>query len=170
VLAGAAPAALPGSAAAQSPPVTAARLEGSFRLAGRITVAVNVFGERVGQVITRIWTFHPQCPSGPCPSVLLIRRRAHRTDRLLLIERGPGHYTGRGRFYAPLGCGGRIYRPGEVAPFMVSVRVTTAIVSADGTIVAGRVSATYRNPARTNLTPCVEPPSHDAATYDGHLI
>jgi hypothetical protein len=170
VLGGAATLSFPGAAAAQPPPTSSARLQGTFRLAGRITVAVNVFGERLGQPITRFWTFTPQCPSGPCRSVLLTRRRARRTDRLLLIERSPGHYTGRGRFYAPLRCSGRIYRPGEVAPYMISVRVTTAIVSADGTVVAGRISATYTNPRRTNLTPCVEPPSHDAATYHGHII
>jgi hypothetical protein len=48
------------------------------------------------------------------------------------------------------------------------VTVTQAITTDSG-VVAGRINATYTNRARQNLTRCVEPPSHDAATYHGHL-
>jgi hypothetical protein len=156
------------AAAAQSAPVAAARLQGTFLLAGRITTAVNVTGERRGQAVTRTWTFTPQCPAGPCSTVLLSRQRAGGSDTLLLTENGSGHYTGSGQFYAPLRCRRRTNPRGELVPFQIAVTVTTAIVSGDE-VVAGRVSATYTGRARQNLTRCVLPPSRDAATYHGHL-
>lgn len=157
------------AASAQTAPVAAARLQGSFLLAGRITTAVNVAGEHRGQTFGRTWTFTPQCATGPCTSVTLTRPRAGGTDTIVLTEKEPGSYAGSGQFYAPLRCAGRLYPQGESVPFGVSVTITTAIVAADGSVVAGRVNATYTNRARTNLTPCVEPPSHDAASYHGHL-
>jgi hypothetical protein len=157
------------AASAQTAPVASARLQGSFELAGRITTAVNVLGERRGQTFTRTWTFTPQCPAGPCSSVTLSRPRAGGTDSVLLTERSPGQYAGSGQFYAPLSCSGRLYPRGQSVPFSVTVTITTAIVDSDGTVVAGRINATYSNRARSNLTPCVEPPSHDAASYHGHL-
>src|SRR5690349_7557356 len=89
-------------ASAQTAPVTAARLQGSFLLAGRITTAVNVLGERRGQKFTRTWTFTPDCAAGPCSSVTLSRPRAGGTDTVVLTERSSGHYVGSGQFYAPL--------------------------------------------------------------------
>jgi hypothetical protein len=86
-----------------------------------------------------------------------------------LTQRSPGHYAGSAQFYVPLRCAGRLYPQGELVPYRVIVTVTTAIVASDGTVVAGRINATYTNRARTNLTPCVAPPSHDAASYHGHL-
>ncbi len=128
-----------------------------------------MLGERTRQTFTRTWTFTPQCAAGPCSSVTLSRPRAGGTDTVLLTERSPGSYTGSAQFYVPLRCSGRLYPQGESVPFSVTVTITTAIVTADGTTVAGRIDATYANRARTNLTPCVEPPSHDAASYHGHL-
>jgi hypothetical protein len=156
------------TAAAQSPPVAAARLQGTFVLAGRITSAVAVAGERRGQTFTRSWTFTPQCPVGPCTSVLLTRPRAGGTDLVLLSEQSSGHYTGSGQFYAPLRCRGRTNPRGELVPFHISV-VITAAMTAGADVVAGRVNATYINWGRQNLTRCVQPPSHDAASYHGHL-
>jgi hypothetical protein len=157
------------AASAQTAPIGAARLQGTFELAGRVTVAVNVAGEHRGQTVSRIWTVTPQCPAGPCTSVLLNRTRKRGRDTLLLTERSPGHYAGTGRFYAPLRCRGRINPRGELVPFVVTVTITHAMV-AGGQATADRVNATYMNPRRRNLTRCVEPPSHDAATYHGHLI
>lgn len=157
------------AASAQTAPVASARLEGSFELAGRITTAVNVLGERPRQTFTRTWTFTPGCAAGPCSSVTLSRPRAGGTDSVLLTERSPGQYAGSGQFYAPLSCSGHLYPRGQSVPFNVTVTITTAIVEPDGTIVAGRINATYGNRSRSNLTPCVEPPSHDAASYHGHL-
>jgi hypothetical protein len=156
-------------ATAQTAPISAARLQGSFLLAGRITTAVNVFGERRGQTFTRIWVFNPQCPAGPCTSVMLTRPRAGGHDTLLLTERSAGHYTGAGQFYVPLRCRRRVNPRGELVPFQISVTVTQPITTDSG-VLAGRINATYTERGRHNLTRCVEPPSHDAATYHGHLI
>jgi hypothetical protein len=156
------------AAAAQTPPAAGARLQGTFLLAARVTMAVNVAGERRGQTFIRTWTFTPQCAAGPCSSVLLTRQRAGGTDTLLLTEQPSGQYTGSGQFYAPLRCRRRTNPRGELVPFQVAVTITTTIVS-DGTVVAGRINATYVNRARQNLTRCVQPPSRDAATYHGHL-
>jgi hypothetical protein len=164
ILAAAAPA-----ASAQTAPVSAARLQGTFELAGRITTAVNVLGERRGQTFDRTWTFTPQCAAGPCSSVMLSRPRAGGTDTLILTERSPGQYAGSARFYAPLRCSGRLYPQGQTVPFTVTVTITTAIIDSGGAVVVGRINATYTNRGRSNLTPCVEPPSHDAATYHGHI-
>jgi hypothetical protein len=54
-------------------------------------------------------------------------------------------------------------------PYTITVRVTAAAIAA-GVDAATRVSAVYTNRSRTNLTPCVAVPGHDAATYHGHLI
>src|SRR6059058_5652854 len=69
-----------------SPPAPApatARLEGQFLLAGRVTVAKNIRDERVGQTITRTWTFTPGCPTGVCQTLGVVRRRAGGSDRLV---------------------------------------------------------------------------------------
>ena len=117
----------PPVATAQSP--ADARLQGAFQLAGRVKTAVNVRGERRGQTITRVWTFTPQCASGPCATVLLTRPRAGGTDTVTLTQRSPGHYAGSAQFYVPLRCAGRLYPRGELVPFRVAVAVTTAIGS-----------------------------------------
>ena len=158
------------SAQSTSQSTAEARLQGAFQLAGRVTTAVNVRGERRGQTVNRVWTFTPQCDAGPCATVLLSRPRAGGTDTVTLTQTTPGHYAGSAQCYVGLRCAGRLYPQGELVQFRVAVAVTTAIVASDGTVVAGRINATYTNRARTNLTPCVEPPSHDAASYHGHLI
>ncbi len=55
-------------------------------------------------------------------------------------------------------------------PFTITVRVTSAEVQSDGTIIATGIAATYTNASRVNLTPCVGVFGHDAATYQGQLI
>jgi hypothetical protein len=159
----------PASAFAQSAPISAARLQGRFQLAGRITTAVNVAGERRRQTFSRIWTFTPGCAAGPCTSVTLTRPRAGGSDTVVLTERKPGQYAGRGQFYAPLRCRGRVNPRGELVPFEITVTITSAVVDSSGGVLAGRINAAYTNRGRRNLTRCVEPPSHDAATYHGHL-
>jgi hypothetical protein len=151
------------------PPPSTARLQGSFGLAGRVTVAANVAGEHVHQIVLRAWGFVPLCPAGPCATVELVRNRVAGTDKLTLFRRAPALYVGTGSFYAPLRCGTRVYRRGEAVPFTITVRVTTAQVAGSATT-AGAVRATYTNLARTNLTPCVAAPSHDAAIYIGTVI
>ena len=166
-------AAIPATAALAQPPSapspTDARLEGSFLLAGQVTVAKNVRGEHVGEHVTRVWRFTSLCPAGQCQTVVLVRRRHAGTDTVTLERRAPGHYAGKGRFSAPLVCGGQRYPRGALIPFTITVRIDAAIVQ-NGAVVAGRVSATYTNRRRVNRTPCLAGLGHDAATYHGHLL
>lgn len=168
--------ALPASAAAAAtltasplPSPAAARLQGVFVLAGHVTIAENIRGEHRGQNVGRTWAFTSPCALGPCPIVTLVRARAGGHDTIELHLRAPGYYKGSGSFFSPLRCGRRTYRKGESVPFTITVRVTGAFVSA-GILLAAQVRASYDNRARTNLTPCVVAPGHDAATYHGHLV
>jgi hypothetical protein len=158
--------AVPGLAASASaqPSAPDALLKGTFQMSGRVTVASNVRGERVGQVVTRTWTFTPECTSAPCATVQLVRGRANATDTLTLQRTRTGTYAGSGLFYAPLRCSARIYPQGQEIPFRISVRVTATT----GTT-ASAISATYVNRERTNLTPCVGVLGHDSARYVGLL-
>jgi hypothetical protein len=158
-------------AAAQStgPLLAAARLQGTYQLAGRLTVAAHVRGERVGQAVSRSWSFFSTCPTGACPTVSLVRQRPAGTDTLTLQQRSAGYYVGYGSFSAPLQCGALTYTTGERVPFTITVRVTDATVQ-DGTVVATNLNATYGNGYRVNLTPCVAVLGHDAAVYQGQLI
>lgn len=160
-----------GIAAADTPAAPAsARLVGPYDLAGHITVAKRVLGERAGQNFHRTWTFFPTCRAGSCATVGLVRTRAGGSDRLTLHRQAPGSYFGAGRFIAPLRCGRRTYAKGQAVPFTVTVRVTAAVALTSGAVVATRVSATYTNSARTNLTRCFAVLGHDAATYHGHSV
>jgi hypothetical protein len=146
-----------------------ARLEGPFLLAGRVTVAKLIPGERVGQTVTRNWTFAPQCKVGACGTVVLTRERTHGTDRLMLHRKKPGYYVGSSRFFAPLRCGNQVYPRGAAVPFTITVTVMHAITTPSGPV-ANRVNATYLNRSRINRTPCVGVLGHDAANYHGHLM
>jgi hypothetical protein len=153
---------------AQAPLAGTARLEGQFQLAGQITVARHVLGERVGETVVRTWIFTPRCAAGPCRSVALTRQRATGTDKLVLHLTATNHYSGTGKFFAPLRCGNRIVRKGESVPFTIQVQITGASL-VNGVPVATQVSASYTNRKRTNLTLCVAVPGHDAAVYLGSL-
>lgn len=142
----------PGAAGQPAP-----QLQGTFQMTGTVTVANNVRGEHVGQVVHRTWTFTPLCPTAPCATVRLVRQRADGTDMLTLHGTGPGSYAGAGQYFAPLRCTGRIYRPGQVIPFKITVNVTAT----------GQLRATYVNGSRINLTPCIGVLGHDAAGYTG---
>jgi hypothetical protein len=160
---------LTASAAAQGPQVGNPILTGQFTLAGRVTVAKNIKGERVGEQFGRTWTFTPQCPGAACTTVKLVRPRAGGSDTVLLHKTAPGDYAGSGSFYAPLRCAGRTYRRGEFVPFKITVTVTAAAARSNLEF-ATRISATYTNRYRKNLTACVQIPGHDAASYHGHLL
>jgi len=155
--------ALAGPASAQTPAADAL-LKGSFQMSGRVTVAHNVRGERVGQLVTRTWTFTPQCTTAPCATVQLVRARSGGTDALTLEQTRTGTYAGSGLFYAPLRCSGRIYPQGQEIPFRITVRITAT----NGTT-ASAISATYVNRKRKNLTPCIGVLGHDSARYVGLL-
>ena len=161
---------LSGSASAAAPvPTGTAHLDGTFLLAGTVTVADNVRGEHRGEGLHRTWIFTAECTTGPCAQVRLVRPRAGGSDRLTLSQSSPGYYVGYSTFYRPLRCGSRIYPRGERVPFRIAVRITQALVS-HGEIIASRINATYRNQVRDNLTPCVAYLGHDAASYHGHVV
>jgi hypothetical protein len=156
-------------ARAQSPLDRTARLQGQFSLAGHITVAVGVPGERVGQPVLRSWTFVPACPVGPCQTLLLARRRAAGTDRLALNLVAADRYSGTGSFYAPLRCRRHVQRAGELVVFTVTAQITNATLDSSGVPVATQIHATYSNRLRINRTRCVAAPRRDAAVYDGSI-
>lgn len=160
--------ATPASAFAASR-IARARLQGKFLVQGHVTSAQNVRGEHAGETVLRTWTFTPTCATGACPTVNLVRRRAHASDQVTLHRHGAGYYVGNGIFYAPLRCGGRVYKRGWAVPFKLKVRITLAVVSGHQ-VIATRISATYLSRARRNRTPCVVAPAHDAASYHGHLV
>jgi hypothetical protein len=169
--------AFPAASRAASPPppppppgsVQAARLQGVFRLGGRITVAIRVPGERVGQPVLRTWTLIPACPAGPCPVIGLVRQRPTGRDRLRLRRLAPALYVGSGSFLAPLRCGSRTYPRGAAVPYTIAVRITATAISGGVTLATG-IHATYTNRVRINLTRCVSVLGHDAATYRGALM
>jgi hypothetical protein len=156
------------AAAQPPPPVASARLQGTFQLAGTITVARNVLGERAGQHVIRSWTFISECVAGPCATVLLVRSRGKGADVLALRQTAPAHYLGTGSFYAPMRCGRRTNPHGELVPFTVAVRITAAEL-VNGVIGASNISASYVNRSRINETACVAVLGHDAASYQGQL-
>jgi hypothetical protein len=155
--------------AGTTPPLGSARLDGQFLLAGRVIKAVRIRGEYVGQRVLRTWRFTSICSTGQCARVSLVRQRASGTDRLTLARISPGYYEGNGKFFAPLRCGRRTYRRGESVPFTIQVRVRAAQL-VNGAAVATRITATYTNRGRRNLTPCVAFPGHDKAFYHGHMV
>jgi hypothetical protein len=163
--------ALPSPAAALPPlPSTGqARLVGTFALAGTVTVADHLPGERKGSHFLRSWYFASPCATGECSTALLVRQRADGIDDLSLRRRGPGYYAGVGKFYAPVRCGNRTYSRGALVPFTIEVHVTAAAL-VFGLDIATRVRASYSNVRRTNLTPCVDALGHDAASYHGHIV
>ena len=87
---------------------------------GRVTVAQNVRGEQVGEVVQRTWTFTPLCATGPCARATR-PGRATGTDTLTLQQTAPDTYAGSGTFFAPLRCAGRVYPHGQEVPFRITV-------------------------------------------------
>ncbi len=143
-----------------------ARLDTRFTMIGKVTKAVRVHGEHVGQTVHRAWTFTSSCASGPCSSVQLVRQRQSGTDKLELRRISRGYYEGNGKFFARLRCAGRVYNRGVSVPFTIQVHVTGATL-VGGQVLANRIRAEYTNRGRRNHTPCVFIPGHDAAKYTG---
>ncbi len=160
-------AAIPPASASAQPVQTEARLAGTFQMTGRVTAAHDVPGEHVGEMVQRTWTFTPLCVSGSCAQVRVFRGRASATDTLILTQTSPGHYSGPGRFFAPLKCAGTVYSMGEEVPFQLKLQITATTTAPDGTVLAQQISATYVNKSRLNLTRCVIVLGHDSARYTG---
>lgn len=165
--------ALSGSAVAladsSSAPPTAddGRLQGSFVLYGRVTVAHNVRGEPAGHRLMRRWSFTSSCAAGPCDTVSVRRARSgSAADRLTLTRRSPGLYSGPGVFYQALSCHHRRYPHGGRVPYVITVRVAST-ATVQGAPFATAIRATYVNARRENLTRCSGFLGHDAARYAG---
>lgn len=146
-----------------------ARLQGTFAMAGTVTRAAHIRGERAGDKVRRPWSFSSTCPSGPCPTVTLHRARGTgATDTLTLTQTGPGTYAGSGTFTIPVLCDGAVVPTGGVVPFRISVRVAAAR-DLGGTAYATAINANYDNPRRINHSGCPGPLGSDAARYSGAL-
>ncbi len=159
----------PAAAAASIPPdqLAAARLQGFYGLSGRVTTAVGVPGEHRGDKIARVWVLTSSCPRGGCGAVTLTRQRAAGSDTLTLHRARPGYYRGQGAFLAPARCHKTMYRKGLRVPFTITLTVTAVAAQPDGTVLATRFTAGYRNVRRIGLTRCFSPPSYDSARYAG---
>jgi len=155
------------TAAAVSPEIAAARLQGGYSVLGVVTQAVGIPGEHRGQLVQRTWNFISPCPAGACPLLGLHRQRSGGTDALFLHQLTPGTYTGAGIFTAPVRCHGRPYPQGSVVPYTITLTITSAAVQPDGSTLATGFSAAYRNRGRIGHTRCYSPPSYDSARYLG---
>jgi PKD repeat protein len=145
-----------------------ARVIGTFNMVAHVTVATNVRGEHVGQVLHRVWEIVPErCRQNVCQSLQLDRERSAGLHNHLTLRRvSKGYYVGRGVFYVRLRCQGRVYRSGSRVPFTITLTVRQ-VTRIQGFAFARNISATYNNPARSDSTPCPLGPSHDAGRYSG---
>jgi PKD repeat protein len=153
-----------------SPPAALdARATGTFEMLARVTAAKNVPGEHVGQPLRRRWLISPQsCAGSVCQALELDRERSAGIDESLTLHRvAAGTYTGTSSFYVALRCKKRTYPHGSRAPYRITLTVNSA-VSVQGIAFARTIAATYQNSKkRSDSTPCVLDPSHDAARYTG---
>jgi hypothetical protein len=147
-----------------------ARVTGAFTMRARVTTAVNVLGEHVGQRLTRRWVIAARgCNGSVCETLELRRQRGdNRHSKITLHRTGPGRYTGRGVFYAALSCYGKVYPHGSRVPYRITLTVA-ATTEVGGVTFARRITAWYDNRSRANGTRCPLGPSHDAARYGGRL-
>jgi hypothetical protein len=147
-----------------------ARVHGTFSMRARVTAAVNVRGERAGEVLHRRWVItSSDCRRNICRRLHLDRQRSdHRYSRVTLVRTGAGRYRGTGAFESALSCQGRVSPQGSRAVYSITMRVTAA-TSIGGVRFARRIAATYENRKRTDTTRCPLGPSHDAARYSGRV-
>jgi hypothetical protein len=147
-----------------------ARVTGAFTMRARVTTAVNVLGEHVGQRLTRRWAIVARgCNGSVCETLELWRQRGNnRHSKITLHRTGPGRYRGSGVFYGALSCYGKVYPHGSRVPYRITLTVAAA-TQVGGVTFARRITARYDNPSRANETRCPLGPSHDAARYTGRL-
>jgi hypothetical protein len=150
-------------------PGSAARLQGTWKMSGKVTRADGVRGERKGQRVTRKWTFTSSCASGPCSKVTLRRERSNKQfDKLTLTRLGSAGYKGSGKFYVRLKCNGKTYNRGGIAYYKIGLSVTKSR-TVQGKRFATAIRANYNNTRRVNKTPCGGSIGRDAGTYTGKL-
>jgi PKD repeat protein len=165
----AAPTAIAGTGGTAPGGGSAARLQGTWKMSGKVTRADGVRGERKGQKLTRKWTFTSSCASGPCPKVTVRRERSSKqVDKLTLTRLGSAGYKGSGKFYVRLKCNGKTYNRGGIAYYKIGLTVTKSRTVQDKKF-ATAMRATYNNTRRVNKTPCPGSIGRDAGTYTGKL-
>jgi PKD repeat protein len=146
-----------------------ARLQGTWKMSGKVTRADGVRGERKGQKLTRKWTFTSSCASGPCSKVTLRRERSNKqVDKLTLSRLGAAGYKGSGKFYVRLKCNGKTYNRGGIAYYKIGLTVTSSRTVQEKKF-ATAMRATYNNTRRVNKTPCAGSIGRDAGSYTGKL-
>src|SRR3954462_9163919 len=146
---------------------SSARLQGTWKMSGKVTRADGVRGERKGQKLTRKWTFSSSCASGPCSKVTLRRERSSKqVDKVTLTRFGAGGYKGSGKFYVRLKCNGKTYNRGGIAYYRIGLSVTS-FRTVQGKRFATAIKANYNNTRRVNKTPCPGSIGRDAGTYTG---
>jgi hypothetical protein len=147
-----------------------ARVHGTFSMRAKVTAAVNVRGERVGEVLRRRWVItSSDCRRNICRRLRLDRQRSdHHYSRVTLLRTGPGRYRGTGAFETALSCLGTVAPHGSRAVYLITLRVTAA-TTIGGVRFAQRIAATYDNRKRSDTTRCPLGPSHDAARYRGRV-
>ncbi len=145
-----------------------ARPTGTFAMLAYVTSAMNVPGEHVGQSLRRRWALSPEsCAESVCEALNLDRERSAGVTELLALRRvAVGTYTGTGSFYVPLRCKNRTYTHGSRAPYRITLTIRSAVTVQDIGF-ARTITAAYQNSTRSDSTPCVLDPSHDAARYSG---
>ena len=145
-------------------------MQGTFTMRVVVTQAIGVRGEHRGERLTRTWRIRSTgCDRDACRTLHLRRTLSRgRTERISLHRRPDGTYVGRGAFPIALSCRGRLYRRGSRARYTIRLRVT-ASRTVGGIRFARHIRASYANPSRTDSTPCLLAPSHDAARYTGRL-
>jgi PKD domain-containing protein len=158
------------SASAASAAGINARVHGTFSMRARVTAAVNVRGERAGEVLRRRWVItSSDCRRNICRRLHLERQRSdHRYSRVTLVRTGTGRYRGTGAFEIALSCQGKVSPHGSRAVYSITMRVTAA-TTIGGVRFARRIAATYDNRKRSDTTQCPLGPSHDTARYRGRV-
>jgi hypothetical protein len=82
------------------------RLEGTWKVAMRFTVAEGLRDRVVGQRVLETWRFRPRCARGACHVELV------RAGRKVLLRRSRSRYAGTAAFVGSVTCNGQTYATG----------------------------------------------------------
>ena len=143
--------------AAASPDAPLPRLEGTWKMRGRIVVAQNLADTKVGDRVADTWVFRPVCAAGSC-DVRLTRRSQRRAFRL---RRKPDSYAGSERYDGTFVCNGREY-PRASTYITTWVVYVTRSRNGRATAIKGVGGIVGRSP--TGL-PCAQIVSQEAVTF-----
>jgi hypothetical protein len=112
--------------AASAPAGPAPRLEGTWTVSMRFTVAEGLRDRRVGQRVVETWILRPRCSRGPCDVGLL------RAGRTITLSRVGSTYRGTTSFPGAVTCNGRTYPKGTLYVESWVVRVPKSTPGARG--------------------------------------